>query len=135
MYAGRMLYADFHPGNFLVLDDSRLGVIDFGFMLSLEGEEWELYRKMDKAITTGRREDRLPILKQWSDIRDDETERLRLSDEFADGWRPRCSGGIRFRRRYFRRGIDLFTKWSAVLVARVPTRRHISASLACGPGT
>ena len=30
MYSGRLLYNDLHPGNFLFLDDGRLGVIDFG---------------------------------------------------------------------------------------------------------
>ena len=33
MYAGRLLYGDMHPGNFLFMDNDRLGVIDFGFVL------------------------------------------------------------------------------------------------------
>ncbi|MGH7193520.1 MAG: AarF/UbiB family protein, partial [Candidatus Saccharimonadales bacterium] len=113
MYAGRMFYADMHPGNFLMLDDGRLGVIDFGLILPLEGAEWELYRKVDRPLTTGSRADRIAVLKEWSDLRDDETDRLRLFDEFADWcWRPRYWGG-----EYdfgdeagFRRGIELFTE-------------------------
>jgi aarF domain-containing kinase len=65
LYAGRMLYVDYHPGNFLVLDDGRLGVLDFGFILAVEGEEWELFRRLDRPLTTGRREDRIPMLKEW----------------------------------------------------------------------
>lgn len=111
MYAGRMLYVDFHPGNFLVLDDGRLGVIDFGFIMPLDDDEWERFRKMDRPLTTGRREDRIEAVKQWSDIRDDDTDRLRLSDEFAEWcWCSRYHDG-----EYdfsdeadFRRGIDLF---------------------------
>src|SRR3954463_16811885 len=47
IFAGRMLYIDLHPGNFLFMDDGRLGVIDFGFMLELDDTLWELFRKMD----------------------------------------------------------------------------------------
>ena len=32
LYSGRLLYIDFHPGNFLFMDDNRLGIIDFGFV-------------------------------------------------------------------------------------------------------
>jgi aarF domain-containing kinase len=113
IYAGRMLYVDMHPGNFLVLGDGRLGVIDFGFIMPLEGEEWEMYRKIDRPLTTGRREDRLPVLKEWSGIRDDETEFLRLTDEFAESnWISRARGGeFDFGGDAdFRRSIDLFTE-------------------------
>lgn len=113
MYAGRMLYVDFHSGNFLVLPDGRLGVLDFGFMLPIEGEEWELHRKIDRPLTTGKREDRLAALKDWSDIRDDEPDRLRLTEEFAE-W---CWMGRHEEKEIdfadeaeFRRGIDLFTE-------------------------
>jgi predicted unusual protein kinase regulating ubiquinone biosynthesis (AarF/ABC1/UbiB family) len=113
MYAGRMLYIDFHPGNFLVLPDGRVGVLDFGFMVSIDGEEWDLYRRMDRPLTTGSQAERIAILKEWGDIRDDETDRLRLSDEFAAWqWMSRHRGG-----EYdfsdeaeFRKGIDLFTE-------------------------
>ncbi len=111
MYAGRMFYADFHPGNFLVMADGRLGVIDFGFIMPLDDEAWEWFRKIDRALTTGRQEDRIAVLKQWNSIRDDETDRLRLNDEFAQWcWLSRWHGG-----EYdfsdegdFRQGVDLF---------------------------
>ena len=114
MYAGRMLYVDMHSGNFLVMDDGRVGVIDFGLILPIEGEEWERFRRVDRPLTTGKREDRLAVVKEWSDIRDDdEPDRLRLADEYAQWcWMSRYQGG-----EYdfsdeaeFRRGIDLFVE-------------------------
>jgi aarF domain-containing kinase len=113
MYAGRMLYVDMHSGNYLVLDDGRLGVIDFGLVMPIEGEEWERFRKVDRPLTTGKAEDRLPVLKEWSDVRDDETDRLRLCDEFAQwSWMSRYQGGVFDfgNEADFRRGVDLFVE-------------------------
>lgn len=113
MYAGRMIYVDLHPGNFLVLGDGRLGVLDFGFVMPCDAEEWERMRKLDRPLTTGREEDRIAALKEWSDIRDDETDRLRLHDEYAQWcWLSRYRGGdYDFGDEAdFRRGIDLFTQ-------------------------
>jgi predicted unusual protein kinase regulating ubiquinone biosynthesis (AarF/ABC1/UbiB family) len=115
LYAGRLLYVDLHPGNFLFMDDGRLGVIDFGCMVELDDGLWDLFRKTDRPITTGRREDRVAVLKEWSVIGDDpaDAERLRLHDEYAEwSWRARASG-----RPFdfgdeadFRGGIDLFVE-------------------------
>jgi predicted unusual protein kinase regulating ubiquinone biosynthesis (AarF/ABC1/UbiB family) len=113
MYVGRMFYADFHPGNFLVLPDGRLGLLDFGFVMSLEGEEWELFRKLDRPLTTGKREDIIESIKEWNGIRDDESDRLRLCIEFAEWcWMSRYrSGEYDFSDEAdFRRGIDLFAE-------------------------
>lgn len=112
-YAGQMWYIDMHPGNFLMLRDGRLGVIDFGLIIPLEGEEWERFRRLDRPLTTGRREDRIAAMKEWNDLRDDETDRLRLFDEYADWcWGPRYCGGVYDfgNEAAFRRGIDLFTE-------------------------
>ena len=42
VYAGRLSDADWHPGNFLFMDDGRLGVIDFGFVVVHGDEEVEI---------------------------------------------------------------------------------------------
>jgi predicted unusual protein kinase regulating ubiquinone biosynthesis (AarF/ABC1/UbiB family) len=113
LYAGRMVYVDYHPGNFLVLDDGRLGVLDFGFIFPVEGEEWELFRRVDRPLTTGLREDRIAVLKEWADISEDEPDRLRLCDEYAQWcWMSRYRGGeYDFSdEEEFRRGIDLFVE-------------------------
>ena len=113
MFSGRMFYADFHPGNFLVLDDGRLGVIDFGFIMLYDDDEWELLRKIDRPLTTGRREDRIAVLKEWSDLRDEDTDRLQLHDEFAEWcWMSRWHDeAYDFSDEAdFRRGVDLFVE-------------------------
>jgi predicted unusual protein kinase regulating ubiquinone biosynthesis (AarF/ABC1/UbiB family) len=114
-FTSRLSYADFHPGNFLFLNDGRLGLIDFGFMVAHTDEEWAILEKVDRALTTGRREDRIAAHKIWCHITDDraDAERLRLNDEFADWlWRCRYHGGpFDFGDEAdFRRGIDLFTE-------------------------
>jgi predicted unusual protein kinase regulating ubiquinone biosynthesis (AarF/ABC1/UbiB family) len=115
LYAGRILYADFHPGNFIFMDDGRLGVIDFGCMVELDDTLWELFRKMDRPLTTGQRDERVAILREWSWIGDDpaDADRLRVTDEYTDwSWRARYSGGeFDFGDEAdFRRGIDLFVE-------------------------
>lgn len=111
LYAGRMLYGDFHPGNFLFCQDGKLGVIDFGFMLQFDDTEWRLLEMTDRALTTGRRDDRIAAIKAWSDITDDETDRIELLDQWADWcWRARyCGGEFDFSDTAdFRRGVELF---------------------------
>jgi predicted unusual protein kinase regulating ubiquinone biosynthesis (AarF/ABC1/UbiB family) len=111
LYAGRLLYADFHPGNFLHLNDGRLGVVDFGFVMRLNDEEWELFRLIDRPLTTGRREDRIAAIKEWSSIADDDAEFLRLGEQFADWcWRSRYYGrAFDFSDEVdFRTGVELF---------------------------
>jgi aarF domain-containing kinase len=129
LFAGRMSYADVHPGNFLFMDDGRLGLIDFGFVLAHTDEEWELIRKMDRAMTTGRREDRIDSAKEWSSITDDpaDADRLRLNEQFSDWcWHCRYNGGpFDFGDEAdFRRGIDLFTEM---------VRKRYSRSRPCTP--
>jgi predicted unusual protein kinase regulating ubiquinone biosynthesis (AarF/ABC1/UbiB family) len=113
MYAGRTIYGDMHPGNFLFLEDGRLGVIDFGFMIDLDERLWALMALADRAITTGRLDDRVAALKEWNSIGDEpaEQERMRLTEQFADWqWRAR-SDATEFDfgdEADFRRGVDLF---------------------------
>jgi aarF domain-containing kinase len=115
LFVARLTYPDVHPGNLLFMNDGRLGLIDFGFMLAHSDEEWAHIRMMDRALTTGLREDRVASIKTWSSIMDDpaDADRLRLCEEFADWcWRCRYWGGpFDFGDEAdFRRGIDLFTE-------------------------
>ncbi len=52
-YAGRLLYADPHPGNFLFRADGRLGFLDFGCVRPYTDREWECNRLADLAIRGG----------------------------------------------------------------------------------
>ncbi len=49
-YAGRLLYADPHPGNFLFRADGKLGFLDFGCVRPYTDREWECNRLADLAI-------------------------------------------------------------------------------------
>jgi aarF domain-containing kinase len=115
LYAGRLIYADFHPGNFLFMDDGRLGMIDFGFVLPVDDDLWSCFRRMDRPLTTGNREDRRTAAKEWSSLTDDaaDADFLRMCDEYCDwNWRPRyCGGPFDFGDEAdFRRGIDLVSE-------------------------
>jgi hypothetical protein len=48
-YAARLVHADPHPGNFLVLPDGRLGVLDFGATKRLSSTFAEVYRAFLRA--------------------------------------------------------------------------------------
>jgi aarF domain-containing kinase len=48
--AGRLLYADPHPGNYLFRADGRLGWLDFGCVRPYTDREWECNRLADLAI-------------------------------------------------------------------------------------
>jgi predicted unusual protein kinase regulating ubiquinone biosynthesis (AarF/ABC1/UbiB family) len=52
-YAGRLLYADSHPGNYVFLADGRLGLIDFGCLRPYDEEEWACWQRLDAALYAG----------------------------------------------------------------------------------
>ncbi|MEW6426917.1 MAG: AarF/ABC1/UbiB kinase family protein [Thermodesulfobacteriota bacterium] len=49
-YRTGSVYADPHPGNFLFMDDGRLGLIDFGCCRQFTREEWLLQQATDEAV-------------------------------------------------------------------------------------
>lgn len=113
IYAGRMLYNDFHPGNFLFQDDGRIGLIDFGYIMPLEGELWDLFQMLDRPLTTGLREDRIAAMKKWCGLTDESSDQMRLYEQFAEwNWCARnLEGPFDFGSEAdFRRGVDLFTE-------------------------
>lgn len=129
MFAGRTMQADVHPGNFLFMEDGRIGVIDFGFMLEFDDTLWELMRKIDRPLTTGRREDLRDAMKEWNWIEDEaqDKDRLELMIRFADwNWRSRfCYCEFDFGDEAdFREGVDLFIEM---------VRKRYSRSRACTP--
>ena len=54
-YAARLIHADPHPGNFLVLPDGRLGVVDFGATKLLSERFAATYRSFLEANARGKR--------------------------------------------------------------------------------
>jgi hypothetical protein len=106
-----------------------LAVIDFGMMLELDETLWELFRLMDRPLTTGNRDDRIAAVKAWQPIGDGpaEEERLRLIDQFWEwNFRARAQGAeFDFGNEAdFRRGIDLFVETA---------RKRFSRSRPCTP--
>lgn len=49
-YSSKRFYADPHPGNFLILDNDRLGLIDFGCQRLLTDEEWQVTNNGEMAV-------------------------------------------------------------------------------------
>ncbi len=54
-YAAQLIHADPHPGNFLVLPDGRLGVLDFGATKRLSDQFSSVYRGFLETLATGRK--------------------------------------------------------------------------------
>jgi hypothetical protein len=71
-----------------------------------------LIRKIDRPLTTGRREDRIEVIKEWAWLSEEpsDADHIRLADILSDWcWRPRyCGGEFDFSdEAYFRQGVDL----------------------------
>jgi len=49
----RLFHADLHPGNLILLRDSRLAFVDFGSVGAMEGDMWRKYDAYLKALTEG----------------------------------------------------------------------------------
>lgn len=132
MYAGRMLYIDYHPGNFIFMNDGSLGLIDFGCIVPLDDELWDLMRKTDRPLTTGRKEDRIQAMKDWMGLTDETSEQMQLYERFAKwNWLAReTEGPFDFGDEAdFREGVDLF----AEMVRKRYSRGHrVTATIARG---
>lgn len=64
-YAARLVHADPHPGNFLVLEDGRLGVLDFGATKLLSERFAAVYRELLEENAEGRAHPNVgPMLKR-----------------------------------------------------------------------
>lgn len=64
-YAARLIHADPHPGNFLVLPDGRLGVLDFGATKLLSERFASVYRALLEENAEGRAHPNVgPMLKK-----------------------------------------------------------------------
>jgi predicted unusual protein kinase regulating ubiquinone biosynthesis (AarF/ABC1/UbiB family) len=90
-FAGRVNYADMHPGNFLFQGDGRLGLLDFGCVRPFSDREWELMRMAMRALD-GSREERLRYLKRSVCLAEDavmDPEHLALLERFGEWmWQP-----------------------------------------------
>lgn len=49
----RTIYADLHPGNYIFMDDGRLGFIDFGCFRRFSVERWQFEMESEEAMLQG----------------------------------------------------------------------------------
>lgn len=55
-FACRTIYADLHSGNYILMDDGRLGFIDFGCHRQFDEDRWKLQMAGEVAMLNGDRE-------------------------------------------------------------------------------
>jgi hypothetical protein len=95
-YAGRLLYADPHPGNYLFRADGQLGLLDFGCVRPYTNREWECNRLADLA-TRGGADDMVRAHRATLGLAEDEEfdpEILARCVEFGGWiWRPYAHDG------------------------------------------
>jgi aarF domain-containing kinase len=114
MYYANMNYADPHPGNFLFMNDGRLGLIDFGCVQYYGPQEQEILRLSERLIDED--ETVIPeLLKIVSGITDSDPARaayLRLIEQSRD-WMlepMRKEGAFDFGDEgHFKRGVEWFS--------------------------
>ncbi|MEN8258268.1 MAG: AarF/ABC1/UbiB kinase family protein [Thermodesulfobacteriota bacterium] len=114
--AAKTIYADPHPGNFLFLDDDRLGLIDFGCYRTLSEEEWEVQIGAEKALMEGDAkglDKAIAASCLFASVEEMEPERLdylrRLS--FWQAEPMQTQGPFAFGDKdFFQRGIDIYSE-------------------------
>jgi hypothetical protein len=122
-YAGRLLYADPHPGNYLFRGDGRLGLLDFGCVRPYTDREWECNRLADVTIAGGGH-DLVPALRASLGLAESQElapELMGLTLAFSRWlWRPYLHDGpFDFGDpAYLREGVDHV---AAIGRARIPT--------------
>lgn len=52
-YQARLVYSDISPGNYILMPDGRLGLIDFGCSRLFSDEEWDFCCRMHRAVRLG----------------------------------------------------------------------------------
>jgi predicted unusual protein kinase regulating ubiquinone biosynthesis (AarF/ABC1/UbiB family) len=113
-YAGRLLYADPHPGNYLFRADGRLGFLDFGCVRAYTEREWEVLRLADLAIRGGEEDVVRALRTNLGLAEEDKIDPELLAQNVAFGrwmWRPyRQEGPFDYSDpAYLREGLDLFS--------------------------
>ena len=129
-FAERLCWGDPHPGNVLILNDGRLGLLDFGSCRRFDAEEWHLmelgvhsYRQDGAAIR-----EMMRIASDLSPAQAADEKRMAYLESFARWyWEPMspdaadANGLFDFRDPdYLRRGMQLFGEGSR----RRYTRAH-----------
>jgi predicted unusual protein kinase regulating ubiquinone biosynthesis (AarF/ABC1/UbiB family) len=98
-----LLHADPHPGNFRLLDDGRLGVLDFGAVARLPGGHPEPVGRLSRLAIEGKAEDVLAGLRTEGFVRTDvEIDAHGLLDFIRPMLEPVMSDEFQFTRAWLR---------------------------------
>jgi predicted unusual protein kinase regulating ubiquinone biosynthesis (AarF/ABC1/UbiB family) len=118
IYAGRMQYADPHPGNYLFMEGDRLGIVDFGCMREFNDREWEYLRLACEASNDGSRKAIIEHILRGTDFDENEvtnSEMMELMIAYCRWmWRPLVEPGTFDYRDpdVMREGIDIMQKFA-----------------------
>jgi len=112
----KTIYADPNPGNFLFLEDKRLGLIDFGCCRTLTPEEWQFQIQAENAFMEDNLENMQAVVAKaclYDTPEEMEPERLELLMNLSL-WQCEPAmkeGPFAFGdREFYQRGIDIFTE-------------------------
>jgi predicted unusual protein kinase regulating ubiquinone biosynthesis (AarF/ABC1/UbiB family) len=112
LFYNRRVYTDPHPGNFLFLEDGRVGLVDFGAIRRLNDEEWSYIERQERA-KRGSREDVLKVVQESLEMTDGEMrQNSELVDLIVEGFHYYTEPHIRNEpfdygdADYVRRGVD-----------------------------
>jgi predicted unusual protein kinase regulating ubiquinone biosynthesis (AarF/ABC1/UbiB family) len=124
-YAGRMNYADLHPGNFFFRNDGTLGVIDFGCVRPFTDAEWELMRFGRQAMYGSGEIQRRYMVRicELDEQQQADPERMRLLEDLCNWtWRPlQTQGPFDFSDgQHLRAGVNIYRE----MIRRRCTRGH-----------
>ena len=121
-YGDKLLYSDVQPGNYLFLDDGRLGLLDFGGCRTFSDDEWDMIRLGHKAFR-GTRQDVIELCAhsaRLTDAQRADAAYVKLLEDITYWlWEPfKHEGPFNFGDAdYFQRGMALY--------AEMFRRRHI----------
>ena len=114
LYAGRRVYADPHPGNYLFLKDGRLGLIDFGCCREFTPEEWDYFCQVHDSPRSA--EHLREALRRGMELLGGPSPRpgqLKFAEDFCRWvWEPGTfDGDFDFGdEEYLRRGVSLYAE-------------------------
>jgi predicted unusual protein kinase regulating ubiquinone biosynthesis (AarF/ABC1/UbiB family) len=99
-----LLHADPHPGNFLLMDDGRMGVLDFGACARLPGGIPRPLGVMTRLALEGRKDELIQLLRDEEFIRPDSTlEADQVLDYLAPFTDPLQTEYFHFTRKWLQR--------------------------------
>jgi predicted unusual protein kinase regulating ubiquinone biosynthesis (AarF/ABC1/UbiB family) len=111
-YSERTVYADPHPGNFLFMDDGRLGLIDLGCCRDMDDAEWNLTMALVDGMEDEQKlRDAIQTACVMTEAHKQDERRYALIRELCNWyWEPlRTDGPFDFAANdYMKRGIALF---------------------------